>query len=277
MARGWIYALGWLAFGLCMAFALPHRAAGLEASLRDQIEDDLEANGLTDFRVDMDGQRAILSYRDDAAPSDDPRQRMLKAARIAGDIPGDLPGLRPAGGPIFGPVTVVDRDDDSLAAVEARRNTALAQASASASSIAASSASTAASASLVAARACTDDVTAAVASRKLSFVTGSAELDGDSAAVLQDIYNTIRRCPDDLVLSVEGHTDNVGGLDHNMQLSASRADAAAAALIRLGLPAASVQSHGYGPNDPIADNSTNSGRAKNRRVDFVLRPAEQGG
>ena len=274
MARGWIYALGWLVFGLCAAFVLPHGARGLQSTLRDQIEDDLEANGMTDFRVHMDGQAATLVYRDDVLPSGNARNRMLKAVRIAGDVSGDLPHFRRAGGLLFGPVTQVRYDRPSLAAVELRQGQALAEASASASS--ASSAS-AASASVAAAQACTDEVTQAIASRKLSFITGSTELTSDSKAILQDIYATLSKCPDGLILYVEGHTDDVGGMAHNMQLSAGRADAAAAALIRLGVPAKTVQSHGYGPSEPIADNRTASGRAQNRRVDFVLRPPEQGG
>ena len=274
MARGWIYLLGWLVFGLCAAFTLPHAAAGLQTLLRDQIEDDLEANGMTDVRVHMDGQAATLSYRDDAIPVGNPRHRLLKAVRIAGDITGDLPRFRRAGGLLMGPVTQVRYDARSLVAVQTRQAQALAEEAAEAS---ASSASSASEASVAAARACTDEVTQAVASRKLTFITGSAELTGDSDAILKDIYATLSKCPDGLILYVEGHTDNIGGADRNMTLSSSRADAAAAALVQLGVPATAVQSKGYGPEQPIADNSTPAGRAKNRRVDFILRPPEQGG
>ncbi|MEI9903932.1 MAG: OmpA family protein [Asticcacaulis sp.] len=269
MAKGWIYALGWLVFGLFALIEVPQRAAGLQAGLRDQIEDDLEANGMTDFRVHMNGQAATLSYRDDAVPAGNPHQRMFRAEIIAGNVSGDFAPHTASGGLLLGPVTRVRADDRSLAAMQARADQAQDQAKAEASASAASSAS------LAAAQACTDDVTQAVAQRKLSFVTG--KLTRDSDAILQDIYATLRKCPDGLVLYVEGHTDNVGGLDHNLKLSSSRADAAAAALIRLGVPAASVQSHGYGPAQPVADNTTDAGRAKNRRVDFILRPSEQGG
>ncbi len=267
MAKGWIYALGWLVFGLFALIEVPQRAAGLQAGLRDQIEDDLEANGMTDFRVHMNGQAATLSYRDDAVPAGNPHQRMFRAEIIAGNVSGDFAPHTASGGLLLGPVTRVRADDRSLTAMQARLDQARAEASASA----------AAAASLAAAEACTDDVTQAVAQRKLSFVTGSAELTHDSDAILQDIYATLRKCPDGLMLYVEGHTDNVGGLDQNLKLSSSRADAAAAALIRLGVPAASVQSHGYGPAQPVADNTTDAGRAKNRRVDFILRPSQQGG
>lgn len=266
MAKGWIYALGWLVFGLFMLFEVPQRAAALQSALRDQIEDDLEANGMTDFRVHMDGQAATLSYRDDAIPAGNPHQRMFRAETVAGNVSGDFAPNTSTGGIVLGPVTVVRGDGKSLTAMQARLERAQAEAAASAATTA-----------RLAAKACTDEVTAAVAERKLNFLTGSAELSRDSAAVLQDIYSTVRKCPDGLVLYVEGHTDNIGGGDHNLKLSASRADAAAAALIRLGLPAAAVQSHGYGAADPIADNASDAGRARNRRVDFVLRPQAQGG
>ena len=265
MAKGWIYALGWVVFGLYAAALLPHRVADLQTGLRDDIEDDLDSNGMTDFRVHMNGQAAVLSYRRDATPVENPRDRMIKAGTIAAAATGDLPRLGRAGGVIMGPVTMVRLDERSLSEVQARLDRAEAEAEASSAS----------AASLAAAHTCTDEVTQAVAQRRLSFVTGSADLTGDSQAILTDIYNTARKCPEGLMLRVEGHTDNVGGVEDNMRLSSSRADAAAAALIRLGWPQTAVQSQGLGPKDPVADNMTDDGRARNRRVDFILEP--QGG
>lgn len=258
MGRGWVYSVGWVAFGMCVAFALPSRVSGLEAMLRDQIEDDLEANNLTDISVAMDGQTATLGYRDGALPQGNPHDRLFKAVQIAATVPGDFQ-RRSEGGVFFGPVTAARADADSLSAVQARLDRAETEA--------------AASASAAAAKACTDKVIRAVASRKLSFVTGSAELTPASDAIIKDIYTTVKACPEGLVLHVEGHTDNVGGLDHNMDLSAQRADAAATALTTLGLPDKMVVSQGFGPNDPVADNATEDGRAENRRVDFILKPA----
>jgi OOP family OmpA-OmpF porin len=71
---------------------------------------------------------------------------------------------------------------------------------------------------------------------------------------------------------VVGHTDNQGGLDHNMALADARAKSVAAALTSgYAVPAASLVARGVGPLAPVSTNRTDAGRAKNRRVVLVLR------
>jgi outer membrane protein OmpA-like peptidoglycan-associated protein len=72
-----------------------------------------------------------------------------------------------------------------------------------------------------------------------------------------------------LKLSIEGHTDGTGGADHNRQLSTARARAVFGALVGLGVDPSRLASKGFGPDKPIADNGTEEGRAKNRRVELV--------
>src|SRR3546814_9417356 len=66
----------------------------------------------------------------------------------------------------------------------------------------------------------------------------------------------------DLKLSIEGHTDNVGGHDYNVQLSQDRAAAVVAALVKAGIAAGRLASTGYGPDKPVADNASSRGRAR---------------
>ena len=73
-----------------------------------------------------------------------------------------------------------------------------------------------------------------------------------------------------LKVQVEGYTDSVGGDDYNMKLSQNRASAVHDFLVQNGVPATSVSAEGYGKADPVADNSTASGRAQNRRVNLVV-------
>jgi outer membrane protein OmpA-like peptidoglycan-associated protein len=69
---------------------------------------------------------------------------------------------------------------------------------------------------------------------------------------------------------VVGHTDNVGGLEANMKLSQSRADAVTQALVRdHGISASRLKAYGDGPYAPVSSNDTEEGRAKNRRVELV--------
>jgi outer membrane protein OmpA-like peptidoglycan-associated protein len=73
-----------------------------------------------------------------------------------------------------------------------------------------------------------------------------------------------------LTLSVEGHTDSVGGEDYNQRLSEQRGEAVRDYLTHHGMAAASVTSKGFGKGQPIASNETSAGRQQNRRVEIVI-------
>jgi len=68
---------------------------------------------------------------------------------------------------------------------------------------------------------------------------------------------------------VVGHTDNVGGLEPNLKLSADRAEAVVKALVGRGIAASRLKSAGVGPYCPATSNKTDDGKAKNRRVELV--------
>jgi outer membrane protein OmpA-like peptidoglycan-associated protein len=79
-----------------------------------------------------------------------------------------------------------------------------------------------------------------------------------------------------LRLQVEGYTDNIGSDDYNQKLSEQRADAVRDFLVSQSVPDANISAVGYGKSQPIADNSTNAGRAQNRRVQLVVSGASIG-
>jgi outer membrane protein OmpA-like peptidoglycan-associated protein len=70
-------------------------------------------------------------------------------------------------------------------------------------------------------------------------------------------------------VSIEGHTDSIGGHDYNMKLSQDRAASIVTAVKKGGIDESRLTSAGYGPNNPVATNDTDEGRAKNRRVELV--------
>jgi outer membrane protein OmpA-like peptidoglycan-associated protein len=70
-------------------------------------------------------------------------------------------------------------------------------------------------------------------------------------------------------ISAEGHTDNVGNSKSNKTLSDDRAKAVVTASVAQGIDARRLSSVGHGQDKPIADNKTEEGRAKNRRVELV--------
>ena len=74
----------------------------------------------------------------------------------------------------------------------------------------------------------------------------------------------------DLHVNVEGHTDNVGGVEFNQRLSEERANAVRAFLVEQGVRPENIESHGVGMSEPVASNSTREGRQMNRRVDLVV-------
>jgi OOP family OmpA-OmpF porin len=74
-------------------------------------------------------------------------------------------------------------------------------------------------------------------------------------------------------ITVEGHTDSYGGDENNLALSRRRADAVSAFLTNeLGVPAFRLSSVGYGETQPIANNDTEQGRERNRRIDVIIEP-----
>lgn len=75
-------------------------------------------------------------------------------------------------------------------------------------------------------------------------------------------------------ISVYGHADSTGAADYNMQLSQQRALSVSNYLASQGVAAGRLQAIGYGETNPIADNSTESGRSANRRVEIVIDPIE---
>ncbi len=101
------------------------------------------------------------------------------------------------------------------------------------------------------------------------FDTGKAEIKPESDATLKQIAKLLEENPK-LKLHVVGHTDNVGELPMNMELSRARADAVVKVLTtKYRVPAARLRGDGVGPLSPVASNDTEEGRAKNRRVELV--------
>src|ERR1019366_1688633 len=80
----------------------------------------------------------------------------------------------------------------------------------------------------------------------------------------------------DLKVQVEGYTDNIGSDDYNQNLSEKRASSVRDYLVSESVAEANITAEGYGKSNPIADNSTNSGRAQNRRVALVVSGASIG-
>jgi OOP family OmpA-OmpF porin len=98
----------------------------------------------------------------------------------------------------------------------------------------------------------------------VNFAFNSAELTPESDAVLAYGVATLKKNPN-LIIEVDGHTDSVGSEKYNMVLSQHRAESVMKYLLDHGVTN-TLTAKGYGKTRPIADNSTEEGRAENRRV-----------
>lgn len=103
---------------------------------------------------------------------------------------------------------------------------------------------------------------------QVNFATDMADLLPDSKPQLDQVLALLKQEPS-LSLSVEGHTDDTGTPERNRVLSTARATSVVAALTSQGIEARRLTPAGFGQDKPVADNGTEAGRAKNRRVELV--------
>jgi OOP family OmpA-OmpF porin len=105
---------------------------------------------------------------------------------------------------------------------------------------------------------------------KIRFATKRADIDPDSAGILDRLIETALRCPTTNI-EVAGHTDADGEDSFNQALSEKRAQAVIDYLVKAGLPAIRFSAVGHGSTQPVAGNDTDEGKAQNRRIEFLVR------
>jgi OmpA-OmpF porin, OOP family len=101
------------------------------------------------------------------------------------------------------------------------------------------------------------------------FDTGKSTLKASSNKALNDLVEVLK-LKNTMVVEIEGHTDDVGKAEENLKLSQDRADAVKKYLIAKGVPAGRVTAKGYGHTLPVADNTSEQGRSKNRRTSLKV-------
>jgi outer membrane protein OmpA-like peptidoglycan-associated protein len=107
---------------------------------------------------------------------------------------------------------------------------------------------------------------------RIEFETGSSTLTPQSRAQIADVARILNAYPNTRI-QISGYTDNTGNESSNVALSQGRAEAVLNALRENGAPAANISAQGFGSQNPIADNSTEAGRARNRRVTLSVTPS----
>jgi OOP family OmpA-OmpF porin len=104
----------------------------------------------------------------------------------------------------------------------------------------------------------------------IRFAPKRADIDPDSAGILDHLIETALRCPTTNI-EIAGHTDSDGEDAFNQALSEKRAQAVIDHLVKAGLPATRFTAVGYGSTQPVSGNDTDDGKAQNRRIEFLVR------
>jgi outer membrane protein OmpA-like peptidoglycan-associated protein len=105
---------------------------------------------------------------------------------------------------------------------------------------------------------------------KIQFETGKADLKSVSFPVLDEVVKVLKSNPQIKAVDVEGHTDSTGSPEVNRTLSEARARSCVKYIESKGIKAGILTPKGYGPDRPIADNTTEEGKEANRRVEFLI-------
>src|SRR6266511_2631729 len=109
--------------------------------------------------------------------------------------------------------------------------------------------------------------------QQVHFTTAKYRVLPDSFALLNQVVQVMNDFAK-MRISIEGHTDNVGGETQNMRLSQRRAEAVRDYLVAKGISPARLEAIGYGPTKPIASNKTARGKGQNRRTEFRIMALE---
>lgn len=102
------------------------------------------------------------------------------------------------------------------------------------------------------------------------FANASSVLSPSSYPLLDRVAQAASQCPA-AQLTVGGHTSSRGGLAKNLELSRARAQAVVTYLAAKGIPASRMEAEGFGPNQPVADNATEEGMGRNRRIEIKVK------
>jgi len=113
------------------------------------------------------------------------------------------------------------------------------------------------------------EVGSSIVLKNVFFETDKSNLKAQSQTELQKLFIFLDKNPS-LSIEIAGHTDNVGGYDHNVDLSKKRAQAVYDFLLEKGIEAKRLKYKGYSYDKPVGSNDTPEGRAKNRRTEFTV-------
>jgi OOP family OmpA-OmpF porin len=105
---------------------------------------------------------------------------------------------------------------------------------------------------------------------KIHFDYNKASIASNSYKLLDILADVIKKCPNEII-SIEGHTDSIGSKSYNLKLSLNRVNAVKEYLVKKGVSADRLKVVGHGESKPLVSNMLKTGRAKNRRIEFIVK------
>jgi outer membrane protein OmpA-like peptidoglycan-associated protein len=245
----WLGLLPLLILAIATVFALiPFARDSIQGTVEHEVRDQLAASGYGWVSVSASGQVVILSG---TAPTADAGAAAIQLAKAA-SCPTWL-GRRTCATSVIGQFTATVTPPPAPTA-------ALAPPHSEAPGVP------------LTRQGCETSLAGILAAEQIVFATGSAKIDAKSGALLDQLAREVRSCPG--TIRIEGYTDTVGRGRVNQRLSQERAAAVREALIARGISAKRLTAKGYGARRAIADNSTEAGRAQNRRIELHTVPAK---
>ncbi len=121
---------------------------------------------------------------------------------------------------------------------------------------------------------CQQNFDTLLSSNEINFATNSSDIDASSNRLLSDLIEVANQCPE-AKIEIGGHTDSSGSDDYNLRLSQARASSVMSYLINNGVDDRRLSAVGYGETNPITDNESDEGKAKNRRIEFNVKGLSQ--
>ena len=116
---------------------------------------------------------------------------------------------------------------------------------------------------------CQEKFNTLLSQEKIEFASGKSEIKAKSSHLIEELSYVASLCPQ-VTIKISGYTDNIGDNETNKRLSLARAKAVVAKLFQSGVDLERILPIGKGEENPIADNNTSEGQAKNRRIEFQV-------
>ena len=117
---------------------------------------------------------------------------------------------------------------------------------------------------------CKYELTEIMVAYPVNFSPNKVDFPVDNTTTIAKIVDLYHKCPTYLI-TIEGHTDSSGESEVNLRLSQLRAESVVGRLLIAGIPESRMNAIGFGASSPIADNNTEAGRRKNRRIELKIR------